>query len=882
MKVERLTIPAMAVVAMVLFGAVAAGLVSAQDATTPEPPTTSDCASGSAVPDAADNPGLVSDCEALLSARDTLAGTATLNWSANTRITAWNGVEFTLTSEGALRVVALIMGHTQLTGEIPSELGNLTDLKWIELHDNQLTGEIPSELGSLSNLQELYLGLNQLSGEVPPELGNLSNLAVLSLLNNQLTGEIPPELGNLSNLAVLRLDQTQLTGKIPPELGNLSNLVRLRLSRNYVWCVPEVVLQLLPNLISTDIHLLPVCTEEDPVLTVDGDPQIYNDNVFVLPVAENLATADHLPMWEYAARFFEYFDDEFDFLIFYSNLDKGRILHPVGLGYLGRYSPVMNDVEGIGLSIFSGNRNYGGSGGALQGVIHFSTHRSPLRHELMHRWANFIVPTGYGPHWGFSSADGQLGGFDIDELVDHGGGRYSAGSFGVNGIPGAYYSAIELYLAGFIPPEEVPDLLVAEDGKWLRTEDGDRDQADDGDYIFTASQFRTYTIEDIISQYGRRIPDASQAQRDFRAAAILLIDEYHPAINFYLDQMSGYLTSFSRTDTDEDWTFFGATGGRGTIAMDGLSQFLKDAHQAPSPGAPTGLTATGNSQAQIDLSWSAPLNDGGSAITAYDLRYIETSADETMDSNWTVVQDVWTTGSGGLQYTVTGLTGGTQYDVQVRAVNAAGDGPWSATATGTPAMPSVCVTGGAVADAANTGLAADCEALLSARDTLAGTGSLNWSADIPITAWDGVTVEGTLERVTELSLASQGLTGTIPPELGSLANLELLNLSENQLTGTIPPELGSLANLGSLWLNDNELTGCIPAGLGDVEVNDFDDLGLQFCMLTEEELLDRYDANDNGIIDRDEAVVAVADYFAGVISRDEVIALIALYFASSG
>ena len=48
------------------------------------------------------------------------------------------------------------------------------------------------------------------------------------------------------------------------------------------------------------------------------------------------------------------------------------------------------------------------------------------------------------------------------------------------------------------------------------------------------------------------------------------------------------------------------------------------------------------------------------------------------------MDDVWTTGGGTLQHTLAGLTGGAQYDLQVRAVNAAGDGPWSATATGTP------------------------------------------------------------------------------------------------------------------------------------------------------------------------------------------------------
>ena len=82
-----------------------------------------------------------------------------------------------------------------------------------------------------------------------------------------------------------------------------------------------------------------------------------------------------------------------------------------------------------------------------------------------------------------------------------------------------------------------------------------------------------------------------------------------------------------------------------------------------------------------------------------------------------------------------------------------------------------CVSGGAVPDATNTGLISDCEALLAAQDTLAGTASLNWSADTPITEWNGVVLGETSGRVTEILLGGMGLNGRIPKELGSLANL---------------------------------------------------------------------------------------------------------------
>ena len=62
-----------------------------------------------------------------------------------------------------------------------------------------MTGEIPSELGSLSNLKRLELSGNDLSGEIPSELGSLSNLEVLGLDFNQLTGCIPGGLRGVLN-----------------------------------------------------------------------------------------------------------------------------------------------------------------------------------------------------------------------------------------------------------------------------------------------------------------------------------------------------------------------------------------------------------------------------------------------------------------------------------------------------------------------------------------------------------------------------------------------------------------------------------------------------------------------------------------------------------
>ena len=176
------------------------------------------CANSGAVANPGDNPLLVQDCETLFSNRDTLAGDAQLNWSANVPIEQWEGV----TVEGSrLRVVELRLENRLLSGRIPPELGALTGLKRLELGGNELSGAIPRQLGNLESLTVLDLAQNSLTGEIPPELGNLRNLEGLALGSNELTGNIPPQLGNLRDIFTLNLQSNELTGGIPATLGGL-------------------------------------------------------------------------------------------------------------------------------------------------------------------------------------------------------------------------------------------------------------------------------------------------------------------------------------------------------------------------------------------------------------------------------------------------------------------------------------------------------------------------------------------------------------------------------------------------------------------------------------------------------------------------------------
>ena len=158
------------------------------------------------------------------------------NWLSEQPIRRWYGVD----TDRDGRVTALDLSGNGLSGELPKELGSLSNLVELDLSFNRLSGEIPVELGNLSNLEELLLRGEQgqdadgtwLSGEIPPELGKLSNLRDLDLSWNELTGEIPEELGSLKELQRLYLRNNQLTGPVPAELGSLPKLFHLRLSRN--------------------------------------------------------------------------------------------------------------------------------------------------------------------------------------------------------------------------------------------------------------------------------------------------------------------------------------------------------------------------------------------------------------------------------------------------------------------------------------------------------------------------------------------------------------------------------------------------------------------------------------------------------------------------
>ena len=155
-----------------------------------------------AAPDQADNPALMRDCIELLAFKDTLRGTATLNWSLDTALTSWDGVTMGDTPK---RVTKLLLSSKSFTGSLPSSLHSLNELTHLNFSSNSLTGGIPSSLGSLTNLQELRLSGNSLTGCIPLALKDVATND-LSSLNLLFCRPPRPE-----NLAVSMVGETSVS-----------------------------------------------------------------------------------------------------------------------------------------------------------------------------------------------------------------------------------------------------------------------------------------------------------------------------------------------------------------------------------------------------------------------------------------------------------------------------------------------------------------------------------------------------------------------------------------------------------------------------------------------------------------------------------------------
>lgn len=329
------------------------------------------------------------------------------------------------------------------------------------------------------------------------------------------------------------------------------------------------------------------------LLTIGGCSLIHKpkitqhfDNMVVMHTSAKILNSGEIGQVKICRKFYSYYQDSFDLITIVSNVPfEDQDLTKVG--YAGATYVVRSPNIGTStLRTDSGKRFH--SQQTLKGIIHLPARNllvsGPTLHEIMHLWVKNleILPTGIKDHWGFSNVYGQLGGFDRRKFKVLGNDQYSAGNFGINSNGGnsVPYSPLELYLAGLVTSDEVPDTWVLEDGQWL-SENGSTKRDQSGYPIFTGRESSRWSIEDIISRLGNRVPNHENSQRSFQMAVILVGNDRYPVTEEDIKMVSRHINLFCRQSSLRDlqgyekiYNFWEATGGRAILNADSLHQFL--------------------------------------------------------------------------------------------------------------------------------------------------------------------------------------------------------------------------------------------------------------------------------------------------------------------
>ena len=763
------------------------------------------------------NTALFNDCTALLEMKDALAADMPLNWHAEVPIGEWQGVAVGGPQE---RVVELDLYEKGLRGHIPPELGRLDGLVALNLAANRLTGPIPPELGRLVNLRHLSLDRNALTGTIPAELGQLGQLESLWLRDNHLRGPVAPAViqipdhdlshlelcqqppppvptlfedctlllaaretlageaelnwhaarpisewqgvvvgGTPSRVIALNLESIGLAGRIPPQLGSLPGLQWLNLSGNRLTgSVPPELGQLVPGhrmLLDGNTLTRPVPQEPFDVYArrIPRDTSTESSDRPARPATASTTVVCRLP----PLSSFELFDDCRRLLAMKDML--------AGSAWLN-WSATLPLREWHGVTV----------GGPESRVV---------RLELPRMGLNGRVPAALGQLAGLRSLvlDGNLlTGAIPPEL----GKLHDLETLGL----------ADNALTGPIPPELASLSNLKE--LWLS-----------GNHITSNSlppELRSVAWKDVpcpaapADNPGLRADCAVLlAARDILTGTGQLNWSKHVPIEFWQGvTVGGALGRVTRLELRNS-----GLNGRIPPALGRLHQLVSlDLSRNQLTGAlPPELADLANLE---NLRLSSNALRGPIPPELGELRNLR-----NLKELWLWNNRLSGGVSVGLHYVALDdlqnrQTPGDPDTEEAASTDATRDRPDAVKRLFCRRSPPFPVT---------ASLHADCALLLASRDLLAGEASLNWSEDIPIEFWRGVTVSGAPPRVTALELPRAGLNGRLFAELGDLRGLVALNLSHNRLAGPIPPALGGLEHLVSLRLEGNRLAGPVPPEL---------------------------------------------------------------------
>ncbi|XP_059625212.1 receptor-like kinase TMK4 [Cornus florida] len=149
-------------------------------------------------------------------------------WSGSNHC-KWTGVS----CDSSGRVSNINLSSKYLSGELPSDLNQLSHLKILSLQRNQFYGPLPS-LSNLASLEQVFLDYNNFSSIPPSFLSGLTSLQTLSIsMNHNLPPwTIPETLADSTTLNFFDAMDSNIVGPMPEIFGSFPNLQTVRLAYN--------------------------------------------------------------------------------------------------------------------------------------------------------------------------------------------------------------------------------------------------------------------------------------------------------------------------------------------------------------------------------------------------------------------------------------------------------------------------------------------------------------------------------------------------------------------------------------------------------------------------------------------------------------------------
>ncbi|MED6198456.1 hypothetical protein PIB30_066396 [Stylosanthes scabra] len=132
----------------------------------------------------------------------------------------------------------MFLSHNSFVGsfELPlddDQSQHMNQLYTLDISNNLIQGLLPTNIGFFFPfLHNLYVSSNMFGGPIPSSIGEMSTLTFLDLSNNSFSGNFPKHFFNgCISLQTIAMDNNKFTGTFPSFVGNL-NLTRITASRN--------------------------------------------------------------------------------------------------------------------------------------------------------------------------------------------------------------------------------------------------------------------------------------------------------------------------------------------------------------------------------------------------------------------------------------------------------------------------------------------------------------------------------------------------------------------------------------------------------------------------------------------------------------------------